>query len=140
MIKNSLNPEGHQNPISRLKVKAILPKRWILPIGGALSGRVCACSLSSRLVCSTVVTSSVQFIFLAVFYCRVQLVRTSCPWTRCASSVRSPKHILLAKPTSPHIPSSTSCPTALLPSCPPALFTSCPPAPSPPLYLSYPPR
>ena len=29
---------------------AILVKGWILPIGGVESGRVCACSLRSRLV------------------------------------------------------------------------------------------
>ena len=50
MIKNFLNPEGHQNPISDSRVTAILLKRWILPIGGASLGRVCACSLRSRLV------------------------------------------------------------------------------------------
>ena len=49
MIKNFLNPEGHQNPITGSKVKAILLKRWIWPIGGASLGRVCACSLRSRL-------------------------------------------------------------------------------------------
>ena len=38
MIKNFINPEGHQNPISGSKVKAILLKGWILPIGGASSG------------------------------------------------------------------------------------------------------
>ena len=38
VIKNSLNPEGHQNPISGLKVMAILLKGWILPIGGASAG------------------------------------------------------------------------------------------------------
>ena len=43
MIKNFLNPEGHQNPISGSKVTAILLKGWMLPIGGAASGRVCAC-------------------------------------------------------------------------------------------------
>ena len=35
MIKNFLNPEGHQNPFSGSKVMAILLKGWILPIGGA---------------------------------------------------------------------------------------------------------
>ena len=50
MIKNFLNPKGHQNPTSGLKVKAILLKVWILPNGGVASGRVCACSLRSRLV------------------------------------------------------------------------------------------
>ena len=41
MINNFLNPEGHENPISASKVKAILLKGWILPIGGVVSGRVC---------------------------------------------------------------------------------------------------
>ena len=50
VIKNFLNPEGHQNPISGSKVTAMLLKGWILPIGGVASGRVCACSLRSRLV------------------------------------------------------------------------------------------
>ena len=50
VIKNFLHPEGHQNPISGSKVAAILWKGWILPICGASSGRVCACSLRSRLV------------------------------------------------------------------------------------------
>ena len=45
MIKNSLNPKGHQNPISGSKVTAILLKRLILPIGGASSGRVCTAGL-----------------------------------------------------------------------------------------------
>ena len=34
-IKNFLNPEGHQNPISGSIVTAILMKGWILPIAGA---------------------------------------------------------------------------------------------------------
>ena len=50
VIKTFLNPEGHQNPISGSKVTVILLKGWILPIGGVASGRVCACSLRSRLV------------------------------------------------------------------------------------------
>ena len=54
MIKDFLNPEGHQNPISGSKVTAILLKRWIWPIGGVASGRVCVCSLRSRLVFDTV--------------------------------------------------------------------------------------
>ena len=45
MIKNFLNPEGHRNPISGSKVKAILLKGWTLPIGGTSLGSVCACSL-----------------------------------------------------------------------------------------------
>ena len=35
VIKNFLNPEGHQNPINGSKVTAILLKGQILPIGGA---------------------------------------------------------------------------------------------------------
>ena len=50
VTKNFLKSEGHQNYISGSKVTAILLKGWILPIGGAASGRVCACSLRSRLV------------------------------------------------------------------------------------------
>ena len=34
VIKNFLNPEEHQNPISGSKVTAFLLKGWILPIGG----------------------------------------------------------------------------------------------------------
>ena len=35
MIKTFLDPEGHQNRITGSKVRAILLKGWILPIGGA---------------------------------------------------------------------------------------------------------
>ena len=49
-IKNFLNPKGHQNPISGSKGMTILLKRLIVPIGGVVSGRVCVCSLRSRLV------------------------------------------------------------------------------------------
>ena len=45
VIKNFLNPEGHQNPISGSKVTAILLKGWILPIGGASAGEGLPCSL-----------------------------------------------------------------------------------------------
>ena len=38
MIKNFLNPEGHQNPISGSKVTAIILKGLILPLGVASSG------------------------------------------------------------------------------------------------------
>ena len=48
MIKNFLNPEGHQNPFIGSKVTAILLERWIWPIGGVASGRVCACSLRTQ--------------------------------------------------------------------------------------------
>ena len=50
VIKNFLNPEGHQNPISVSKLKAILLKGWIWPIGGAQAGVGLPCSLPSRLV------------------------------------------------------------------------------------------
>ena len=39
MIKNFLNPKGHPHPISGSKVKTILLKGWILPIGGASSAK-----------------------------------------------------------------------------------------------------
>ena len=48
VIKNVLNPEGHQNRITGSKVTASLLKEGILPIGGVALGRVCACSLRSR--------------------------------------------------------------------------------------------
>ena len=50
VLKNFLNPKGHQNPISGSNVTVILLKGWILSIGEFASGRVCACSLRSRLV------------------------------------------------------------------------------------------
>ena len=53
MIKHFLNLEGHQNHISGSKVKAILLKGLIWPIGGVASGSVCACNLRSRLVFRT---------------------------------------------------------------------------------------
>ena len=45
-----LNPKGHPNRITGSKVTTILLNEWIVPIGGASLGRVCACSLRSRLV------------------------------------------------------------------------------------------
>ena len=54
ILSKILNLEGHQNCCIGPKVTAILLNGWILPNGGASSGRVCACSLHSRLV-------SVQF-------------------------------------------------------------------------------
>ena len=48
-----LNRQGHPNSINGSKVTAILPNRWILPIGGAstVKGlRFCVCGLRSRLV------------------------------------------------------------------------------------------
>ena len=49
-MKSFLNPEGHQNLISGLKVTIILLKGLIFPIGGVALGRVCTCNLRSRLV------------------------------------------------------------------------------------------
>ena len=65
-IRHFLNPKVHQNPISVLKVTAILMKGWILPIGGVALGRVCVCSLRSRLVFQ-VFSSHFSFTFL-IFY------------------------------------------------------------------------
>ena len=50
MIKNFLNPKGHQNPTSGSKVMAILLKGWIWPIGRVALGSVYACNQRSRLV------------------------------------------------------------------------------------------
>ena len=51
VIKNFLNPEGHQNPISSSKVTTILLKGWILPNGEALAGEGLPCSLRSLVFC-----------------------------------------------------------------------------------------
>ena len=48
MVKNFLNPEVNQNPISGSKVTSLLLKGWILLIGGASAGE----GLRSRLVSS----------------------------------------------------------------------------------------
>ena len=45
-----LNPEGNPNHITGSKITAILLNGLFLTIGGASWGRVCACSLRSRLV------------------------------------------------------------------------------------------
>ena len=45
-----LNLEGYQNRSIGSKVTAILLNGWNLPTGGVALGRVCACSLRSRLV------------------------------------------------------------------------------------------
>ena len=54
VIKNFLNPEGDQNPISGSKVTAILLKGLILPIGGASAGEGLPWSLRIRLVTAQV--------------------------------------------------------------------------------------
>ena len=53
VIKNFLNPDGHQNPISISKVTAILLKGWIWPIcgvsaGGGSAPAACAAGLFSH--------------------------------------------------------------------------------------------
>ena len=50
VITNFLNLEGHHNWISALIVTVILLKGLIFLIGGVALGRVCVCSLLSRLV------------------------------------------------------------------------------------------
>ena len=50
IFQEILNPEENPNRITGSKVAAILLNGWILLISGASSGRVCACSLCSRLV------------------------------------------------------------------------------------------
>ena len=50
ILKEILNPEGHQNHCIGSKVTAILLNGGILPTGGASSGRVCSCSLRSKIV------------------------------------------------------------------------------------------
>ena len=47
--KNILNLNGHKNYIFGSKEKGIFLKQWILPIEGFILGRVCVCSLRSRL-------------------------------------------------------------------------------------------
>ena len=49
-VWNILNLEGHQNRITGSRVMAVLLNWWNLPIGEVASGRVCLCSLRSRLV------------------------------------------------------------------------------------------
>ena len=45
-----LNREGYLNRITGSKVMVIFLNGWILPVGGVAFGRVCSCSLRSRLV------------------------------------------------------------------------------------------
>ena len=45
-----LNLEGHQNRFTGSRVTAILLNWLVFPVGGVALGRVCACSLRSRLV------------------------------------------------------------------------------------------
>ena len=66
VIKNFLNPEGHQNPISGSKVTNILLKGWILPIGGTSAGEGLPCSLRSKLVFNIVY--NIQFTIYSLLY------------------------------------------------------------------------
>ena len=67
MIKDFLNPERHHHFISGSKVTAILLKGWILPICGVAFGRVCACSLHSRLVLMDIVMSLTKYFCILSF-------------------------------------------------------------------------
>ena len=49
LMHNFLNLKEHQNRLTGSKVIAILLKGWILLIGAVALGRVCACTLRSRL-------------------------------------------------------------------------------------------
>ena len=49
-ILGDFNLEGDPNCNTGSKVRAIFQNGWILPIGGVALGRVCACSLRSRIV------------------------------------------------------------------------------------------
>ena len=50
ILKEILNLEGYLNRFIGSKVMAILVNGEILPSGGVALGRVCSCSLRSRLV------------------------------------------------------------------------------------------
>ena len=50
IFKEILNFKEHQNHCIGSKATAICLNGWILPTGGVATGRVCACSLPSRLV------------------------------------------------------------------------------------------
>ena len=56
-----LNLEGPQNCLIGSKVMAILVKRDILPSGRVAFGRVCACSLRSRLVFKSNLLEMISF-------------------------------------------------------------------------------
>ena len=51
-----------------LGVTAIMLNGWILPIGGVASGRVCACSLCSRLVKHLGLFFNFAICLLALFF------------------------------------------------------------------------
>ena len=56
----NLNLVGHLNRFMGSKVTAILVKGGISPRGGVASGRVCACSLRSRLVFTLILTKNLS--------------------------------------------------------------------------------
>ena len=64
-----LKLKGHQKYIIFLKVTAILLKGWILPTEGVASGRVCACSLRSRLVSH----AFIPLVYSLFFFCFISL-------------------------------------------------------------------
>ena len=51
VIKNFLNPKGHQNPINGSKVTTILLKGVILPFGGASAGEGLPCLQPAQQAC-----------------------------------------------------------------------------------------
>ena len=63
IFQEILNSEGHQNCIAGLKVTAILLNGRILPVGGASSGRVCACSLHHRFVIPGIEPKKLLFLY-----------------------------------------------------------------------------
>ena len=65
MIKNFLNPEGHQNPFSGSKLTAILLKGWIWPIGGVASGgsAPAACAAGLFIVLNLLIYGDIKRIF-----------------------------------------------------------------------------
>ena len=65
-IKTFLNPEGHHNRITGSKVIAVFLDGGTLPIGGVALGRVCACSLRSRLVKNFSTTLNLKTKLIAV--------------------------------------------------------------------------
>ena len=66
VIKNFLNPKGHQNPINGSIVTAILLKGLILPIGGASAVEGLRSTGLPRLV-STKVDNMLSFTIRNVF-------------------------------------------------------------------------
>ena len=68
MIKNFLNPEGHQNPISGSKVTAIILKGWILPIGGASAGEGLRLQVDGSLFYVVSTVTCLSSIFISQFY------------------------------------------------------------------------